>query len=93
MRIAEKLGLAEEYTQGKTHEEKQKLAFEGSGVEKLISWEELQKKKYYVLPCDPDVKDVPAGFNRFYTDPKNNPLSTPTGLFEYSSYCLGKAFP
>ena len=30
--IAEKLGLKEEYTLGKTHEEKQKLVFEGSGV-------------------------------------------------------------
>ena len=53
--IAEKLGLKEEYTQGKTHEEKQKLVFEGSGATELISWEELQKKKYFVIPCDPEA--------------------------------------
>jgi trimethylamine-N-oxide reductase (cytochrome c) len=91
--IAKNLGLYEEYTQRKTHEEKQKLVFEGSGVKKLISWEELQKKKYYVIPCDPDVKDVPPGLRTFYEDPKNNPLTTPTGLLEYSSSALEKHFP
>jgi trimethylamine-N-oxide reductase (cytochrome c) len=91
--IAEKLGLHEEYTQRKTHEEKQRLIFEGSGVEKLISWEELQKKKYYVIPCDPGVKDVPPGLSEFCKDPKNNPLTTPTGLLEYSSSALEKHFP
>jgi anaerobic selenocysteine-containing dehydrogenase len=92
--IAEKLGLLEEYTQGKTHEEKQKLVFEGSGVEKLISWEDLLKKKYYVIPCDQEnTKDTPAGLWDFYKDPKNNPLSTPTGLLEYYSEALQKSFP
>jgi trimethylamine-N-oxide reductase (cytochrome c) len=92
-KIAEKLGLAEEYTQRKTHEEKQKLVFEGSGVEKLISWEELQKNKYYVIPCDPNVKDVPAGLRKFYENPGNNPLTTPTGLLEFSSSALEEHFP
>ena len=55
-KIAEKLGLREEYTQGKTIEEKQKLAFEGSGVEELISWEELKKKQYFVIPCDDRIE-------------------------------------
>jgi trimethylamine-N-oxide reductase (cytochrome c) len=91
--IAKKLGLDEEYTQGKTHMEKQRLVFEGSGVEKLITWEEFQKKKYYVIPCDDTVKDVPAGLWGFYKDPKNNPLSTPTGLLEYYSETLQEHFP
>jgi trimethylamine-N-oxide reductase (cytochrome c) len=92
--IAGKLGLEEEYTQGKTHEEKQKLVFEGSGVEKLISWEDLQKKKYYVIPCDQEsTKDVPAGLWDFYKDPQNSPLTTPTGLLEYYSEALQKHFP
>ncbi len=72
-RIAEKLGLWQEYTHGKTDEEKQKLFFEGSGVEKLISWEDLQKKQYYVIPCDPDVKDVPRGFGSSAKTPKRIP--------------------
>ncbi len=92
-KIAGKLGLEEEYTHGKTHEEKQKLVFEASGVEQFISWEELQKKKYYVLPCDPRVKDVPPGLSEFRKDPKSNPLTTPTGLLEYSSSALEKHFP
>jgi anaerobic selenocysteine-containing dehydrogenase len=92
-KIAAKLGLEEEYTRGKTLEEKQKLAFDAAGVEGLVSWEELQKKKYFVIPCHPDVKDVPPGLRTFYEDPKNNPLTTPTGLLEYSSSDLEKHFP
>jgi trimethylamine-N-oxide reductase (cytochrome c) len=92
-KIADKLGLLEEYTGGKTHEEKQKLCFDASGVEELVSWEELKEKQYYVIPCHPGVKDVPPGLRPFYEDPKNNPLSTPTGLLEYSSTALEKHFP
>ena len=92
-KIAEKLGFLEEYTQGKTHEEKQKLCFDASGIDELISWEELKKKQYYVIPCHPDIKDVPPGLRPFYEDPQKNPLSTPTGLLEYSSSALEKHFP
>ena len=92
-KIADKLGFLEAYTGGKTHEEKQKLSFEASGVEELISWEELKQKQYYVIPCHPGIKDVPPGLQPFYKDPENNPLSTPTGLLEYSSSALEKHFP
>ncbi len=92
-KIAEKLGLREEYTRGKTYEEKRRLSFEASGVEQLISYEELEKKQYYVIPCNPKVKDVPPGLSEFSNDPKNNPLNTPTGLLEYSSSALEKHFP
>ena len=34
-KIAEKLGLREEYTRGKTHEEKRRLSFSASGVSDL----------------------------------------------------------
>ena len=92
-KIAEKLGLWEEYTQGKTMEEKQKLAFEGSGVEGLVSWEELKDKQYFVIPCSDEIKDQPPGLSEFAQDPVGNPLSTPTGLLEYSSSALEKHFP
>jgi anaerobic selenocysteine-containing dehydrogenase len=92
-KIAEKLGLREEYTRGKTHEEKRRLSFNASGVSDLISYEELQKKQYYVIPCDPDVRDVPPGLSEFCKDPKGNPLTTPTGLLEYSSSALERHFP
>jgi anaerobic selenocysteine-containing dehydrogenase len=93
VKIAEKLGLKEEYTLGKTHEEKRKLSFDASGVEKLISWEELQKKQYFVIPCSDEVKNVSPGLRGFFEDPKNHPLSTPTGLLEYSSSALESHFP
>jgi len=62
-------------------------------VDGLISYEELQKKQYYVLPCNPDVKNVPPGLSEFCKDPISNPLSTPTGLLEYASSALEKHFP
>jgi anaerobic selenocysteine-containing dehydrogenase len=92
-KIAEKLGLYEEYTQGKTHVEKQKLAFEGAGMEGLVTWEELKEKQYFVIPCDDRIKDIPPGLSEFAKDPRNNPLTTPTGLLEYSSSALEKHFP
>jgi anaerobic selenocysteine-containing dehydrogenase len=92
-KVAEKLGLLEEYTLGKTHEEKRRLSFNASGLAPLISYEELEKKQYYVIPCNPKVKDVPPGLSEFCNDPKKNPLTTPTGLMEYSSSALEKHFP
>jgi trimethylamine-N-oxide reductase (cytochrome c) len=91
--IAEKLGLREEYTQGLTFAEKQKLAFEASGVQRLIPWEEFERKKYYVIPCDERVKDEPPGLRRFHDDPASRPLTTPTGLLEYSASALEQHFP
>lgn len=91
--IAEKFGLRDEYTQGLSFEEKQRLAFAASGVEQLIPWEEFKEKKYYVIPCDPRVKDVPPGLRKFAEDPKSKPLTTPTGLLEYSSTALEQHFP
>jgi anaerobic selenocysteine-containing dehydrogenase len=92
-RVAEKLGLLEEYAYGKTHEQKQKLAFEGSGVTGLVSWEELQKTQLFVIPTDERLKDQPAGLSEFAKDAKTSPLSTPTGLLEYSSTALETHFP
>jgi anaerobic selenocysteine-containing dehydrogenase len=92
-KIAEKLGLLEEYTGGKTMPEKQKIAFDASGMDELISWEDLKKKQYVVIPCSDEVKEQPPGLSPFAEDPANNPLTTPTGLLEYSSSALEKYFP
>jgi anaerobic selenocysteine-containing dehydrogenase len=92
-KIAEKLGLWQEYTLGKTMEEKQKLSFDVSGMDQLVSWEELKDKQYYVIPCSEEIKDQPPGLSEFAKDPKNNPLTTPTGLMEYSSSDIEKHFP
>jgi anaerobic selenocysteine-containing dehydrogenase len=92
-KIAEKLGLWDEYTLGKTMPEKQKIAFDASGMDQLISWDDLKKKQYFVIPCSDEVKVQPPGLSPFAEDPKNNPLTTPTGLLEYSSSALEKHFP
>ena len=42
--IAEKLGLLEEYTGGKTVEEWIKLSFENSGIQDMITYEEFKEK-------------------------------------------------
>jgi len=92
-KIAGKLGLQEQYTGGKTHEQKQKLAFEGSGVTGLVSWEELKEKQYFVIPCTDEIKDQPPGLSEFAKDPRKSPLTTPTGLLEYSCSALEQHFP
>ena len=91
--VAEKLGLREAYTQDKTFPEKQRLAFQASGVQDLVGWDEFKKKQYYVIPCDDRVRDAPPGLSQFYHDPKAKPLTTPTGLLEYSSTALEEHFP
>ena len=91
--IAEKLGLLEKYTGGKTVEEWLSLSFKNSGMDKLIGYEEFQENGYYVLPTDPDWKKIPAGLREFYNDPDNHPLKTPSGKIEFYSQNLAKHFP
>jgi len=92
-KIAERLGLLEKYTGGKTIPELIKYGWETSRCDDLISWEELNKKGYYVVPTADDWEDVPAGFYNFYKDPKKYPLSTPTGKLEFESTGLLEHFP
>ena len=91
--IAEKLGLLDEYTEGKTVEEWIRIGFEHSGAADLISWEDLNKKGYFVIPTDPEWEKHRAGMIDFYEDPENNPLTTPSGKIEFYSERLAKHFP
>ena len=91
--IARRLGKYEEYTEGKTIREWIKFGYEKSGVQDLVSWEKLQEKGYYVIPTDPGWEHYPPGLRKFYEDPQNNPLSTPTGKLEYESVGLKEHFP
>jgi molybdopterin guanine dinucleotide-containing S/N-oxide reductase-like protein len=92
-KIAERLGMLEEYTGGKTVPELIKLGYETSRVAHLISWEDLRTKGYYVVPTNPDWEKIPAGLIQFYEDPEKYPLSTPTGKLEFYSTGLAKHFP
>lgn len=91
--VAEKLGVLEDYTEGKTIEEWMKTGFETSGVQNMITYEELEEKGYWVIPTDPDWKKYPAGLKPFYDDPEKNPLPSPTGKVEFESTNLKKHFP
>jgi trimethylamine-N-oxide reductase (cytochrome c) len=92
-KVAEKLGLYEEYTLGKTMPERQKLCYDVSGMDQFISWEELKEKQYFVIPCTEEIKEQPPGLSPFAKDPADSPLTTPTGLLEYSSSAIEKYFP
>jgi anaerobic selenocysteine-containing dehydrogenase len=91
--IAEKLGLLEEYTMGETEESLIKRGFETSGVQDMITWDDFKEKGYYVVPTDPDWKKKDIGMRKFYEDPENNPLKTPSGKLEFYSPRLAEHFP
>ena len=93
--IAEKLGLLQEYTEGKSVEEWIKYGFDTCGVPErgLLRWKEFKEKKYYVVPSDPDWEEHPVGMIEFYNDPEKHPLTTPTGKIEIESTALLKHFP
>jgi anaerobic selenocysteine-containing dehydrogenase len=91
--IAEKLGLLDEYTDGKSAEDYMKDGFEASGASQAISWEEFKKKKYYVIPTDPDWEKQPAGMYEFCQNPDAHPLKTPSGKIEFFAQNLAKYFP
>jgi anaerobic selenocysteine-containing dehydrogenase len=92
-KIAERLGLLEEYTGGTTVPELIKLGFDTSGIADKISWEELNERGYYLVPPDPEWEKIPAGLIEFYEDPEGHPLTTPTGQLEFYSTGLAEHFP
>jgi len=91
--LAERFGLLEEYTGGKSVQEWIRNGFETSGVQHLITWEKLKEKGYYVIPTDPKWEEYPHGLIKFYEDPENNPLNTPTGKIEFYATGLAEHFP
>jgi anaerobic selenocysteine-containing dehydrogenase len=91
--IAEKLGLLQKLTKGKTVEDLMRLGFDTSGLQDWITYEEFKQKGYFVVPTDPDWKKKPAGLRGFYDDPDNHPLKTPSGKIEFYSQNLAKHFP
>jgi len=91
-KIAERLGLLDEYTGGRTIPELIKLGYETSRAAHLISWDELREKGYFVVPTDPDWEKIPAGLIKFYEAPEKYPLSTPTGKLEFYSTGLAEHF-
>jgi trimethylamine-N-oxide reductase (cytochrome c) len=91
--IAEKLGLLEEYTEGKSVDEWIKYGFDNSGITDLVSWGEFKEKGHYVIPNDPDWEKHENKMMQFAKDPEKYPLTTPTGKLEFYSQRLAEKFP
>lgn len=91
--VAKKLNKYEEYTEGRTPEEEAKRIYNYTGANNFISLEDLTEKEYAVFPVAPDWKNDPPGLIKFYEDPENNPLHTPSGKLEFYSERIAQNFP
>lgn len=105
--LAERLGIKEEYTEGRSEEEWIKKMFDCSDLPKYISFEEFKRKGYFLVPLPDDYKSTPA-LRWFYegrecdTPDYGNPkrgteqgkeLGTYSGKIEFVSQSLLKHFP
>lgn len=91
--VAKKLGVYEKYTEGKTVDEWIKYGYEHSGIQGMVSWEELKEKIYYVIPTAPGWEKDTPGLRLFHDNPEANPLKTPSGKLEFYSARLAQYFP
>ena len=91
--IAEKLGLKDEVTYGKTYDDLKKEIYGNMNVDRYMTWEEFEEKKYCVFPTAEDWEQDPPGLREFYEDPAGHPLKTPSGLLEFYSDRLATHFP
>ncbi|MCC8357223.1 MAG: molybdopterin-dependent oxidoreductase, partial [Oscillospiraceae bacterium] len=96
-RVAEKLGpeYYDAYTDNMSDEDRVRFFYKATGCEDYMSWEEFQRRKIFVVPCktQEELDSIPAGLLKFYEDPDNNPLTTPTGKLEYSATLLEEKLP
>ncbi|MEW6667160.1 MAG: molybdopterin-dependent oxidoreductase [Thermodesulfobacteriota bacterium] len=105
--IAERLGLREEYTEGKTELDWARRYFEISDLPKHITWEEFDRKGYHILNLPDPYRPTPS-LRWFYdgracdTPDLNNPkrrtdkgcdLGTYSGKIEFVSQSLSTHFP
>ena len=96
-RMAKRFGEAQfqEYTKGdKSDDELIELMWQASGVAHLDVNDDFHKKGIFVLPTnfEENVKFKP-GLREFYEDPVGHPLTTPTGLLEFTSTKIKEHFP
>jgi molybdopterin guanine dinucleotide-containing S/N-oxide reductase-like protein len=105
--LADRLGIGEEFTEGKSDIDWARRFFEISDLPKLITWEEFNRKGYYIINIPDDYKSTPAlrWFNegRDCDTPdllnpkrlgeKGKELGTYSGKIEFVSECLKKHLP
>ena len=91
--VAKHFNLEEKLTDGQSVFDMQKKVWGYMGGEKLVDWEELKDKKYWMYNTAEDWKKDPPGFREFYEDPVKHPLPTPSGKLEFYSEALATHFP
>jgi anaerobic selenocysteine-containing dehydrogenase len=92
--IAEKLGLLDKVTEGKSVEDWIRFGYDHSGAAEYVGYEELRDKHYFIVPTMPGWKASTK--NRlldFYSQPEKYPLKTPSGKIEFYAQTLAKHFP
>jgi molybdopterin guanine dinucleotide-containing S/N-oxide reductase-like protein len=90
--IAERLGLLDKYTGGMSTGELTRVNFENSGIQNMITYDEIKRKGYFVISARPDWAELPVGMKGFYDDPGSHPLKTPSGKIEFCSRNLARYF-
>jgi trimethylamine-N-oxide reductase (cytochrome c) len=93
LEIAKKLGKYDEVTEGRSILDLEKSIYESTGMDQYITWEDFREKSYFVVPVAEDWENDPPGLRKFYEDPVNNPLRTPSGKLEFYSERLATHFP
>jgi len=105
--LAARLGMEQEYTEGRSEEEWVKKYFDWSDLPSLVSWEEFEAKGYYLVPLAEPHASTPA-LRWFYegrecdTADLGNPkrgtdkareLATYSGKIEFESQSLKQLDP
>jgi len=94
--VAKRLGLENEYTEGRTLDDMLRMVYERDMpfVAKHMSFDEFSKKGYYVAKF-PDMSTYKKDPGlRWYADlPEGSGLNTPSGKIEFESANLKKFFP
>ena len=94
--VAKKLG--DEYYKAYTNDELPlerliELYWLASNVSDLDTYDEFHKKDIFIIPPMEGIEEIPPGLREFADDPGNNPLTTPTGLLEFTSTKIKEHFP
>ena len=94
-RVAAKLGkdYYDAYTLNLSEEELIERFFYGSGVSHLVDYDKFKKDGIFIVPPRTDFDKYQPGLRKFAEDPASQPLTTPTGLLEFTSTDLQKHFP
>jgi molybdopterin guanine dinucleotide-containing S/N-oxide reductase-like protein len=104
--IADRLGVKEDFTDGKSELDWVKGMYEISDLPRYISWDEFNRKGYFIVPMPENYKPTP-GLRWFYEgreddtpDPnakkkigKGKELGTYSGKIEFVSQSLKEHFP